>query len=150
MVSLLLRQYIFDVIGIEAWQAVFAMLHQIFNAITNWILSTEISDFLQKKIFCQVILSKVEKYCIFSLVTDTIYIFSKYQIVAVLTTLSLISYLKDLEWSVHDWHYAADLLTSNQALTSRLTRVTLSCTQSQSNGSFNQLFYIANFFLLIC
>ena len=62
-----------------------------------FIPSSESSAYL-KQIKC--ILSAVKKYRIFSLVTDTIFIFSLQQTEAVSTILGLISTRKDLECAV--------------------------------------------------
>ena len=58
------------------------------------------------------ILSAVKKYHIFSLVTNTIYIFSLQQTEVVSTIKGLISSQKGLERAVLVWHYATDASTS--------------------------------------
>ena len=48
LTSWLLRYHIYDIIGIGAWQEVYAMLHQNFNDITNWKSVDRTSDFLKQ------------------------------------------------------------------------------------------------------
>ena len=92
----------------------------------------------------KVILSAVKRYRIFSLVTNTLYIFALQQTEAVSTILGLISFRNDLKCNVLVWHYAAVVRTSNKLTDFIFWRhfcahITLICTRRQSDGSFKRL-----------
>ena len=79
----------------------------------------------------------------FSLVTNTIYIFSLQQTEVVSTIKVLISSRKVLERAVLVWHYATD------ASTSKIETDVTFCTLRQSDGSYKRLSLIANLLLSI-
>ena len=78
----------------------------------SFIPSSEFNAYLKQ---IKVLLSTVKKYRIFSLVKNTIYIFSLQQTEAISTIQGFISSRKERECTVHVWHYATGVLASNKA-----------------------------------